>query len=67
MQADLNELKNVIRSLPVADCRSLHNWFIERDWQAWDGQIETDFESGKFDVLVRQGIQEKGAGAPRVL
>ncbi len=62
MQTDLNELKNVIGSLPEADYTSLRDWFIEHDWQAWDTRIKADSESGKFDELIQRAIKEKAAG-----
>ena len=67
MQANLCELKNAIDSLPEADYTSLRDWFIERDWQAWDRQIEADSESGKFGELIQQAIKEKAAGTLRDL
>ena len=67
MQANLNELKNVIGSLPEADYTSLRDWFFERDWQAWDTRIEADSESGKFDTLIQRAIKEKAAGTLRDL
>lgn len=67
MQTDLDELKNMIGSLPEADYTSLRDRFIERDWQDWERQIEADSESGKFGGLIQQALQEKTAGTLRDL
>jgi len=63
MQTDLNELKSAIGALPEAEYTSLREWFIDRDWHAWDAQIEADSKSGKFRELIQQAIEDKAAGA----
>lgn len=58
----LDEIKASIESLPEDEFVQLRQWFSEKDWQKWDGQIEADSESGKLDFLVEEAFDEKQAG-----
>ena len=42
----LESIKEAIEHLPVADQTALAEWLSERDWAAWDAQIERDFSPG---------------------
>ncbi len=43
--ADMDEIKAAIESLPEEDYIQLRTWLSERDWEAWDVQIEADSKS----------------------
>ena len=58
----INELKEVIESLPEDDYAKLRQWFSEKDWQKWDKQIEKDSESGKLDFLTQEALDQKKKG-----
>ena len=47
----LEELERAIASLPEGEYRALRRWFLERDWEKWDRQIEEDAAVGKLDFL----------------
>jgi len=49
--ARVEEIQVAIESLPYQEYVRLRQWFSERDWGKWDGQIEADSESGKLDFL----------------
>jgi len=36
--------------------------FLDREWDAWDRQIEADFDSGKLDALLKEVDGEIAAG-----
>ena len=55
----IEEIEQAVDSLPVEEYRQFRAWFLERDWQAWDRQIETDSASGKLDFLLKEAEQEK--------
>ena len=55
----VEEIENAISSLPEEEFSRLRRWFIERDWQKWDQQIEADAESGKLDFLLREAEEAK--------
>ena len=42
----LEAIKEAIEQLPPEQLIVLASWLGERDWQAWDEQIERDFSAG---------------------
>lgn len=63
----LEQLEQTIAALPVDEYRQLRNWILERDWEAWDRQIEADSASGKLDFLLKEADEEKLQGRLRPL
>jgi hypothetical protein len=63
----IEEIMNAVVSLPVDEYRKFRDWFLERDWEQWDKQIQTDSKSGKLDFLVKEAMKEKGQGKLRDL
>ncbi len=62
MGGRLTELETAVEQLPEPDYDKFRRWFLERDWQAWDREIETDSASGKLDFLVREAKDAKRSG-----
>lgn len=62
MQAKLEEIQNAVTGLPKGDYDRFRDWFIDRDWELWDHQIEADSEAGKLDRLVEEALAEKKSG-----
>jgi len=58
----LEEMKSAIEALPRREYLDLAQWFSERDWQAWDEEIERDSASGKLDFLIQEALKEKSQG-----
>jgi len=58
----LEELERAIASLPEEEYRILRCWFLERDWEKWDGQIEEDSAAGKLDFLGNEAREAKKGG-----
>ncbi len=50
----LAELETEVERLSEQDYDKFRRWFLERDWQAWDRQVEADSASGKLDFLVQE-------------
>ncbi len=50
----IEEIEKAIDVLPIDEYRRFREWFLQRDWDAWDRQIEEDSASGKLDFLVRE-------------
>ena len=50
----LEELELAIQSLPENEYSQFRRWFLERDWEKWDREIEADSTSGKLDFLVKE-------------
>jgi hypothetical protein len=42
----LKAIKEAIEQLPPEQQTALASWLSERDWKAWDEQIERDFSAG---------------------
>ena len=51
-----------IESLSLEDYARLRQWFLERDWEEWDKQIEADSKAGKLDFLIKEAFVEKAKG-----
>ena len=50
----LAELEAAIKQLPESDARQLSTWLQNYLDDAWDRQIEEDFNAGKLDHLIVQ-------------
>lgn len=58
----VEEIKTAIETLPPTDYVQLRQWFYEKDWEAWDRQIESDSQAGKLDFLLAEALDEKNKG-----
>jgi len=63
----VKKLEQEIEGLSEAEFSELRDWVLERDWTAWDKQIESDARAGRLDSLIRQAEEGFGAGRSRVL
>jgi len=63
----IEEIEKAIDALPIDEYRRLREWFLQRDWDAWDRQIEDDSASGKLDFLVKEAEEENRQGGLRPL
>ena len=55
----IEELEVAINALPKEEYSQLRQWFLERDSEAWDREIEADAKSGKLDFLRREAAEAK--------
>jgi hypothetical protein len=58
----LEELERAVASLTAEEYREFRRWFLERDWEQWDRQIEEDSKAGKLDFLVKEALEAKKQG-----
>jgi hypothetical protein len=58
----LEELEMAVDSLPQEEYREFRRWFLEKDWEKWDREIEDDSIGGKLDFLVKGAIEAKKNG-----
>ena len=63
----VEHIEQQIRELTSAEFAELRTWVLERDWAAWDTQIEADVASGKLDELVAQAKSDFDRGKARKL
>jgi len=55
----VEQIQSDIESLPHEEYLKLVRWFSEKDWDAWDHQLEDDASSGKLDFLINEALEEK--------
>ncbi len=58
----LEKIQAAIKSLSEEEYSRLRQWFLERDWEQWDKEIEVDSQSGKLDFLIKEAMEEKSKG-----
>ncbi len=63
----VEELQTAIAALAPEEYARLRQWFVERDWEQWDRQIEEDAQAGKLDSLIEEAMTEKAQGRLREL
>nr|VFK52746.1 MAG: hypothetical protein BECKTUN1418F_GA0071002_10138 [Candidatus Kentron sp. TUN]VFK53337.1 MAG: hypothetical protein BECKTUN1418E_GA0071001_10158 [Candidatus Kentron sp. TUN]VFK58675.1 MAG: hypothetical protein BECKTUN1418D_GA0071000_108711 [Candidatus Kentron sp. TUN] len=61
------QIQSEIEALPHKEYSKLVRWFHERDWEAWDDEIENDVGSGRLDFLIEEALEEKDTGKLRDL
>jgi len=63
----VEHIEQQIRELSSKEFAELRDWVLERDWAAWDAQIERDANSGKLDKLVSEAKADFERGKARNL
>ncbi|MCX5859845.1 MAG: hypothetical protein NT056_08130 [Proteobacteria bacterium] len=53
--------------MPEKEYSQFRQWFLERDWERWDRQIDADSASGRLDFLAREAREAKKDGKLRNL
>jgi len=55
----VEKIQSDIKALSPEDYVALRQWFLERDWERWDTQLEKDVAEGKLDFLLKEASAEK--------
>jgi len=63
----VEELAKAVASLTAEEYREFRRWFLERDGEQWDQQIEEDSRAGKLDFLVQEAFEAKEQGTLKEL
>jgi hypothetical protein len=63
----VEHIEHQISELSREEFAELRNWVLERDWSAWDAQIEADARAAKLDKLLEEAQVDHGAGRAREL
>ena len=58
----VEELERAVAALTPGQYREFRRWFLERDGEQWDQQIEEDSRAGKLDFLVREAFEATQSG-----
>jgi len=63
----VEKIVSQVGELSSAELAAFREWFAEFDANAWDRQFEADVQSGKFDSLAEQALNDHSAGRSREL
>jgi hypothetical protein len=50
-----------VDSLTPAEYSRFRRWFLERDWEKWDQEIEEDAAASRLDFLVREAAEARNS------
>lgn len=63
----VEQLQLEIESLPRKEFMRLWRWFMQKDWDQWDQQLEQDVVAGQLDFLREEAMTAKQQGKLRDL
>jgi hypothetical protein len=63
----IEQLQMEIEALPPQEFRRLWQWFMQKDWERWDQQLELDVAAGKLDFLLEEAQAARKQGTLRDL
>ena len=49
---EVRDLEQAVENLSREDYARFRRWFLQKDWELWEKQIEDDSESGRLDFLL---------------
>jgi hypothetical protein len=55
----LEGLEMAVNNLTQEEFSRFRRWFLDRDWQKWDREIEEDAEAGRLDFLVDEAAKAR--------
>lgn len=58
----VEQLEREIEKLKPEEFAQLRDWLLEKDWSAWDRQLEEDVASGRLDKLAEDALAEHARG-----
>jgi len=61
----LQAIEEEIKKLSSEELAKLREWFLERDAEEWDRELERDGASGKLDKLFEKSLADHRAGKSR--
>jgi hypothetical protein len=61
----VEHIEEQIQQLSDNEFAELRKWILDRDWHAWDLQIEADAKAGKLDGLLGEPKADFAAGKAR--
>ena len=58
----IEALQEKIEKLDSEEWAALRRWFLERDWEEWDREIEEDSANGRLDEFFEEARREHREG-----
>ena len=62
MTMSIDDIKQAIIDLSGDEFTQLRRWMADRDWEAWDREIEVDSAAGKLDFLLAEAEEDVDLG-----
>lgn len=63
----IEELEMAVDALTQEEYSRFRRWFLDRDWEKWDQEIEEDAKAGRLDFLIREAREAKNRNKLRDL
>ena len=58
----LSAIEREVEELSPEELAAFRSWFVERDWQAWDQELERDVSAGRLDAFADEALAELERG-----
>jgi hypothetical protein len=58
----VEQLEQAIEQLKPEEFAQLRDWLLDRDWAAWDQQLQEDITAGRLDKLADEALAEHACG-----
>ena len=55
-------IEREVETLSPEEWAVFRAWFVERDWQAWDRELERDVADGRLDRFAAEALAELERG-----
>jgi hypothetical protein len=62
LMTKVESLEREVEQLAPEELAAFRAWFIERDWHAWDRELERDVAAGRLDHLADEALAEYERG-----
>jgi uncharacterized protein YfaT (DUF1175 family) len=67
MMSTLEEIQAAVVQLKAEDRARFRRWFLEREADSWDREIEADARAGKLEFLAEEALRNHRSGKSRKL
>ncbi len=54
----VESIEQEVEQLSPEELAAFRAWFVERDWQAWDQELERDVAAGRLDKFGDEALAE---------
>jgi uncharacterized protein YfaT (DUF1175 family) len=58
----VESIEREVETLNPEELAAFRAWFVERDWQAWDRELERDVSAGRLDRFADEALAELERG-----
>ena len=54
----VEQIEREVEELSPEEWAAFRSWFVERDWQEWDRELERDVAEGRLDRFAAEALAE---------